>query len=48
MVDGKPIPSWIVFDPATKTFSGTPAEAGELTVIVVVTDSDTGFCILPG
>jgi hypothetical protein len=46
MVDGKPIPYWIVFDPATRTFSGTPAEAGELTVIVVVTDSEkaTAYC----
>ena len=46
MIDGKPIPAWIVFDPATKTFSGTPLEAGELTVIVVVTDSEsaTAYC----
>jgi hypothetical protein len=46
MIDGKPIPAWIVFDPATRTFSGTPAEAGELTVIVVVTDSEkaTAYC----
>jgi hypothetical protein len=46
MTDGKPIPAWIVFDPATKTFSGTPAEAGELTVIVVVTDAEkaTAYC----
>lgn len=29
-----------------RTFSGTPAEDGELTVIVVVTDSEnaTAFC----
>jgi hypothetical protein len=46
MIDGKPIPAWIVFDPETKTFSGTPAEAGELIVIVVVTDSEkaTAYC----
>jgi hypothetical protein len=46
MIDGKPIPAWIVFDPTTKTFSGTPGEAGELTVIVVVTDSEkaTAYC----
>ena len=35
MLDDKPIPAWIVFDPATRTFSGTPPEAGELTVVVV-------------
>jgi hypothetical protein len=46
MLNGNPIPSWLVFDPATKTFSGTPAEAGELTVIVVVTDPEkaTAYC----
>ena len=46
MVDGKPIPSWIVFDPATRTFSGTPSEADELIVIVVVNDSEkaTAYC----
>jgi hypothetical protein len=46
MADGNPIPDWLVFDPATKTFSGTPAEAGELTVIVVVNDSEkaTAYC----
>ena len=47
MADGKPIPSWILFDPATKTFSGTPAEPGELTIFVVVTDSDTAFAYCP-
>ena len=47
MADGKPIPSWILFDPATKTFSGTPAEPGELTIFVVVTDSDTAFAFCP-
>jgi len=48
MIDGKPIPAWIIFDPATKTFSGTPVEAGELTVIIVVTDSEnaTAYCPL--
>jgi hypothetical protein len=46
MVDGKPIPSWIVFDPATRSFSGKPTEAGDLTVNVVVTDSEkaTAYC----
>jgi hypothetical protein len=46
LLNGNPIPAWIVFDPATKTFSGTPAVAGELTVIVVVTDPEkaTAYC----
>ncbi|PKP34561.1 MAG: hypothetical protein CVU00_06245 [Bacteroidetes bacterium HGW-Bacteroidetes-17] len=48
MIDGKPIPAWIVFDPSTKTFSGSPVEAGELTLIIVVTDSEnaTAYCPL--
>jgi hypothetical protein len=46
MLNGDPIPAWLVFDPAEKTFSGTPAVAGELTVIVVVTDFEnaTAYC----
>jgi hypothetical protein len=47
MPDGKPIPAWIVFNPATRSFSGTPAEAGELTFIVVVTDSEKAFAYCP-
>jgi Ca2+-binding RTX toxin-like protein len=39
--DGSPLPSWLTFDPVTRTFSGTPAEgaAGTLNIIVTVTDS---------
>jgi hypothetical protein len=47
MSDGKPIPEWIVFNPASKSFSGTPAEAGKLTVFVVATDSDNGYAYCP-
>lgn len=47
MSDGKPVPAWITFDPATRTFSGTPAEASELTVFVVVTDSESAFAYCP-
>lgn len=36
--DGKPIPAWITFDPATRTFSGTPAETAEYTIIVTAAD----------
>jgi hypothetical protein len=46
MLNSNPIPAWLVFDPSTRTFSGIPFEAGELTVIVVVTDSEkaTAYC----
>jgi hypothetical protein len=46
MLNGNPIPAWLDFDPSTKTFTGTPAEAGEVMVIVVVTDSEkaTAYC----
>jgi hypothetical protein len=42
-----PIPAWIVFDPATKTFAGTPIEAGEATAFVVVTDSEKAIASCP-
>ena len=46
MADGKPIPEWIVFDPVSRTFSGTPEQAGDLTVVIVVTDAEnsTAYC----
>jgi hypothetical protein len=47
MSDGKPIPEWIVFDPSARTFSGTPAEACELTLFVIVTDSEKAFAYCP-
>jgi hypothetical protein len=47
MSDGKPIPGWIVFNPATKSFTGTPAEVGELTVLVVATDSENSYAYCP-
>lgn len=48
LINGHPLPSWISFNPGTKTFSGTPAEAGELTIRVVVADTEkaTAFCPL--
>lgn len=48
MLNGDPIPAWLGFNPATKTFSGTPVVAGENTVIIVVEDSKnaTAFCSL--
>ena len=39
--DGTALPAWLAFDPATRTFSGTPqaADAGTLSVKVVATDN---------
>jgi hypothetical protein len=46
LINGNPLPSWISFVQGTKTFSGTPVEPGELTIRVIVTDSEkaTAFC----
>lgn len=46
MLNGNQLPGWLQFDPVTRTFSGTPPEAGELTVSIVVSDSEstTAFC----
>jgi hypothetical protein len=45
-IDGNPLPSWISFNQGTRTFSGTPVETGELTIRVVVEDTEkaTAFC----
>ncbi|MET0773502.1 MAG: putative Ig domain-containing protein [Candidatus Limnocylindrales bacterium] len=39
--DGGPLPPWLSFDPATRTFSGIPhdADAGRSVITVVATDS---------
>lgn len=39
LIDGSPLPSWLNFDALTKTFSGTPVEAGELKILVTATDA---------
>ncbi|MCA5919745.1 putative Ig domain-containing protein [Pectobacterium brasiliense] len=41
LADGSPLPSWITFNPATGTFSGTPgnADVGSLSIRVTATDS---------
>jgi hypothetical protein len=46
LLNGNPLPTWISFNPRTRTFSGTPVETGELTIKVVVVDSSkaTAFC----
>ena len=38
--DGTALPAWLAFDPATRTFSGTPANADVGTVAVKVTATD--------
>jgi len=37
--DGGALPSWLRFDAATRTFSGTPAEAGLTSIRVTATDA---------
>jgi large repetitive protein len=39
--DGSPLPAWLVFDPATSSFSGTPLndDVGALTIRVTATDT---------
>ncbi|WP_420066124.1 DUF4347 domain-containing protein [Pectobacterium colocasium] len=41
LADGSPLPSWLSFNAATGTFSGTPAngDVGNLTVRVIATDA---------
>ncbi|WP_039495729.1 putative Ig domain-containing protein, partial [Pectobacterium odoriferum] len=40
LADGTPLPSWLSFNPATGTFTGTPAngDVGSLTIKVTATD----------
>ncbi|MDQ1833427.1 putative Ig domain-containing protein [Massilia scottii] len=35
---GAPLPAWLSFDPATRTFSGTPTELGRVSVEIIATD----------
>ncbi|MFA4853334.1 MAG: putative Ig domain-containing protein, partial [Bacteroidales bacterium] len=37
--NGNPLPSWLSFEPSTRTFSGTPIGTGELNVKVIATDT---------
>jgi len=39
-VGGAPLPAWLHFDPATRTFSGTPANQDVGTIAVTVTATD--------
>ena len=38
---GSPLPSWLNFNPATQTFSGSPSSAGSSIIKVTVTDNDS-------
>ncbi|HWV14449.1 MAG TPA: putative Ig domain-containing protein [Cellvibrio sp.] len=44
LAGGAPLPSWLSFDPNTRTFSGTPlnADVGTLTIEVTANDSQSG------
>jgi hypothetical protein len=42
LLNGNPLPSWLSFNALTKTFSGTPTEAGELKILVTATDRGNG------
>jgi hypothetical protein len=37
--NGKPLPGWLLFDPTTRDFAGTPAAAVKLTIKVTATDT---------
>jgi len=40
--NGKPLPSWLIFNATTNSFSGIPTEAGDLRIIVTATDKGKG------
>ncbi|MCT7950580.1 putative Ig domain-containing protein, partial [Ancylothrix sp. C2] len=42
LADGSVLPSWLIFNAATNTFSGTPANGNVGTISVKVTATDTG------
>lgn len=46
---GGSLPSWLSFNPATRTFSGTPAESGTLSIKVTATDTanTSAVCTFP-
>ncbi len=42
MSDGTSLPSWLSFNPATRTFTGTPSTTDIGTLVVMVTTTDNG------
>jgi hypothetical protein len=47
LINGASLPEWLTFDPAAKTLSGTPPEAGEVTIKITVTDSEKASAYCP-
>ena len=47
LLSGEKLPTWIRFDQGTKTFSGAPAETGQITIRIAATDKEnaTAFCL---
>ena len=46
LIDGKALPSWLVFDPATRTLSGTPTNDDIGVLLLQVTAADpSGACV---
>lgn len=43
LADGSALPSWLNFNPATRSFCGTPVEAGSYNVSVVAIDQANAF-----
>ena len=44
--NGSALPSWLTFDAATRTFSGTPVDGHTGTIAVKVTATDTGSAVV--
>ncbi len=42
LINGDPLPDWLHFNPATKTFSGTPADTDAGVLVVSITATDSG------
>ncbi len=43
LANGSALPSWLSFNPATRSFDGTPLEAGSFSVSIVATDQANAF-----
>ena len=47
LIDGKPLPSWLVFDSSSKTFTGTPSKLGEIKIKVIASDDKNASVACP-
>jgi hypothetical protein len=43
LIDGNPLPTWLSFDPDTKTFLVYPTESGTISIKITATDSAKAF-----